>query len=68
MRYRAEKQTDQNWWGSGKFSPLGYLKYLCFKVLHLALVGRHTDSAPAMSIPVLSETQNDPPRRAAARR
>jgi hypothetical protein len=65
MSYRAEEQTDQNWQGSNKFSPFGYLKYLCFKALYLALVGRHPNAAPAMSIPILSETPGDPPRRVA---
>ncbi len=67
MSYRIEEQIDQNWQGSDKLSPFGYLKYLCFKALYLALVGRHPNHAPAMSVPIRSEIPGDPTRRVARR-
>jgi hypothetical protein len=61
MSYTLGEMTDQNWQRNSKFSLLGYLKYLGFRALHLALVGRRRTSATAVSVPVLSETPGEPP-------
>jgi hypothetical protein len=48
MKAMPENLTDQNWQPGNKFSPLGYLKYWCYKALCSALVGR--PSAPPSRI------------------
>lgn len=58
MRYGMNAQADQNWQRGNKFSPLGYLTELCFKLLTLALVGRQ-----GAHVPSLSEVPSEPPRR-----
>ena len=55
--------TDQNWQPGNKFSPLSYLKYLCYKALYLALVGRPGAPMEALPIPVRSEPSGAPFRR-----
>lgn len=55
MSFMTEDLTDQNWQPGDKFSPLGYLKYWCYKALYTALVGRSRTPAEAMPIPVRSE-------------
>ena len=67
MGFTKEDWTDQNWQQSDKFSLLGYLKYLCFKALYAALVGKSGAPAQVLSIPVRSEMPGDPPSRASRR-
>jgi hypothetical protein len=50
-----EELIDQNWQPGNKFSPLGCLKYWCYKALYSALVGRSGAAAEALPIPVRSE-------------
>lgn len=67
MSFTTEDLTDQNWQPGNKFSPLGYLKYWCYKALYTALVGRPRTPAEAIPIPVRSETPGAPPPRVARR-
>jgi hypothetical protein len=63
MSFTPEELTDQNWHPDDKLSLFGYLRYLCFKALYAALVGRSGASAETLSIPVRSETSSaSPPR------
>jgi len=55
MNEMLDDLTDQNWQPGNKFSPLGYLKHWCYKVLYTALVGRPQASAQPLPIPVRSE-------------
>lgn len=55
MSEMPEALTDQNWQPGNKFSPLGYLKYWCYKALYTALVGRSRAAAEPLPIPVRSE-------------
>jgi hypothetical protein len=67
MNFVTEELTDQNWQQGNKFSPLGYLKYWCYRALYTALVGRSQTSAQAIPIPVRSETPGAPLSRASRR-
>lgn len=67
MGLTRDDLTDQNWQPRDKFSLVGYLKYLCYKALHSALVGKSGAPAQAMSIPVRSEVPGDPPSRVSRR-
>jgi hypothetical protein len=67
MSSMMEELSDQNWQPGNKFSPLGYLKYWCYKALYSALVGRSGAAAEALPIPVRSETSSAPPRRVSRR-
>jgi hypothetical protein len=62
-----EELIDQNWQSGDKFSLLGYLKYLCYRALYSALVGKSGVPAQPLSIPVRSEAPGDPPSRASWR-
>jgi hypothetical protein len=62
MNEMLEERTDQNWQPGNKFSPLGYLKYWCYKALYTALVGRSQASAQPLPIPARSEARSAPPR------
>jgi len=66
MSFMTEDLTDQNWQPGDKFSPLGYLKYWCYKALYTALVGR-SSAAEAMPIPVRSEAPGAPSPRVSRR-
>lgn len=67
MSFTTEELTDQNWQPGNKFSPLGYLKYWCYKALYSALVGRPGASPQALSIPVRAEAPGDPSPRVSRR-
>lgn len=67
MGFTKGDPSDQNWQSSDKFSLFGYLKYLCYKALYSALVGKSDAPAQAMSIPVRSEAPGEPSSRAARR-
>jgi hypothetical protein len=56
MSSRMHELIDQNWQPGNKFSPLGYLKYWCYKALYSALVGKPRTPDQAVPIPVRSET------------
>jgi hypothetical protein len=45
-----ERHTDQDWQRGNKFSLLGYLKYICFKAVYLALVGKPRTTEEAMLV------------------
>jgi hypothetical protein len=60
MSFTPEELTDQNWHPGNKFSLFGYLKYLCFKVLYTALVGKSSAPDQVLSIPVHPERGADP--------
>jgi hypothetical protein len=45
-----------------RFSLFKYLKYLGYKALHAALVGKARVPAQTLPVPVPSETPGDPPR------
>ena len=60
MSFMTEELADQNWQPGDKFSPLGYLKYWCYKALYSALVGRQGAPAEALPIPVRAETSSAP--------
>ena len=62
MSFTTEELTDQNWQPGNKFSVLGYLKYLCYKVLYSALVGKSGAPAQTSSVPIRSEARNAPSR------
>jgi hypothetical protein len=66
MSEKPEDLTDQNWQPGNKFSPLGYLKYWCYKALYTALVGR-SDAAQPLPIPVRSETPDASSHRSSRR-
>jgi hypothetical protein len=55
-----EELMDQNWQSSDKFSLLGYVKYLCYRALYSALVGKSGAPAQTSSVPVRSEARNAP--------
>lgn len=63
MGFIEDDLPDQNWQSGDKFSLFGYLKYLCYKALYSALVGKSGAPAQALSIPVRSEAPGDPPSR-----
>lgn len=67
MSAMPEDLTDQNWQPGNKFSPLSYLKHLCYKALYLALVGRSGAPAEPLPIPVRSEPSGAPSRRPSRR-
>lgn len=66
MSFTKNDLTDQNWQSDDKFSLVGYLKYLCYKALYSALVGKSGASAQTLPIPIRSEAP-DPPSRASRR-
>jgi hypothetical protein len=65
MSYANKMQDDEYWQRGNKFSPIGYLKHLCFKAFYLALVGRPSTSAQAVPAAMLPAAPNDPPNRSA---
>lgn len=61
MSYTTEAPSDQIWQSGNKFSLFGYLRYLCFKALYLALVGR--PEAPMPEVFAGLAAPADPPSR-----
>jgi hypothetical protein len=66
MNEMLEDLTDKNWQPGNKFSPLSYLKYLCYKALYTALVGK-SGAAQPLPIAVRSEPSGAPSRRTSQR-
>jgi hypothetical protein len=64
MSSMREELIDQNWQSRDKFSLLGYVKYLCYRALYSALVGKSGAPSQTLSIPVRSEAPGDPHSRA----
>jgi hypothetical protein len=64
VSYTRETQADQDWQRGNKFSLFGYLKYICFKAVYLALVGKPRTTEEAMLVAGWPEAPRQRQRRA----